>query len=199
MSIGPIPEKTSSLPLTPSIAYDLEKWEECEKLCSGIADIAPPARILINISKQMLFLIQPKKPVRCYPISTAINGAGQKKESYKTPLGLHHIHEKIGEGADPYDIFESRVLIHKKALPEAGGKAIVGRILRLKGLEEGFNREGDVDTYERYIYIHGTNSTESFIQDKGVPKSSGCIRMKPKQVVSLFRQIPTKTLVYIYV
>jgi hypothetical protein len=29
------------------------------------------------------------------------------------------------------------------------------RILWLAGLEPGFNRGGDVDTFRRYIYIHG--------------------------------------------
>ena len=33
---------------------------------------------------------------------------------------------------------------------------ITSRILRLNGLEEGKNKGGDVDSYNRYIYIHGS-------------------------------------------
>ena len=34
---------------------------------------------------------------------------------------------------------------------------ITTRIMRLRGLEEGLNKGPEMDSYDRYIYIHGTN------------------------------------------
>ena len=53
---------------------------------------------------------------------------------------------------------------------------ITSRIPWLNGLEEGVNKGDGIDSYQRYIYIHGT-SEEGKI---GSPASHGCIRMKIK-------------------
>jgi hypothetical protein len=70
---------------------------------------------------------------------------------------------------------------------------ILTRILWLDGLEQGFNKGGEVDTHRRYIYIHGT-SDEHLI---GKPASHGCIRMKNADVAELFDQVQVGTLVSI--
>jgi lipoprotein-anchoring transpeptidase ErfK/SrfK len=49
-------------------------------------------------------------------------------------------------------------------------------------MEEGRNKGGDVDTFSRYIYIHGTNRVE----DLGRPASGGCVRMDPAEVIELY-------------
>ncbi len=49
------------------------------------------------------------------------------------------------------------------------------------------------DTYQRYIYIHGTPDTEPM----GIPMSHGCIRMRNSDVVELYQLIPLNALVYI--
>ena len=61
----------------------------------------------------------------------------------------------------------------------------------LTGLEEGFNRGGKVDSFKRYIYIHGTHE-EGLIGQKA---SHGCIRMFNHDVIELFELIPLETLV----
>ena len=61
----------------------------------------------------------------------------------------------------------------------------------LTGLEEGFNKGGKVDSFERYIYIHGTHE-EGLIGQKA---SHGCIRMFNHDVIELFELIPLETLV----
>ncbi len=63
---------------------------------------------------------------------------------------------------------------------------ILSRILWLAGLEAGFNQGEGCDTYQRYIYIHGTPDTEPM----GVPISHGCIRMRNTDVMELFELIP---------
>ena len=58
---------------------------------------------------------------------------------------------------------------------------ILTRIIRLKGLERGKNAGPGVDSYERYIYIHGTPDKEPM----GIAKSHGCIRMRNDDVIKL--------------
>ena len=62
---------------------------------------------------------------------------------------------------------------------------ITSRILWLRGLEPGVNRGGDVDTYERYVYIHGTQREERL----GEPMSSGCVLMGNADIVELYEQV----------
>ena len=69
-----------------------------------------------------------------------------------------------------------------KTLPE---DVITSRILWLAGLEPGINQGGDVDTYQRYIYIHGTVEEDKI----GQPVSHGCIRMLNKDVIELYDQL----------
>jgi lipoprotein-anchoring transpeptidase ErfK/SrfK len=63
----------------------------------------------------------------------------------------------------------------------------------LEGLEPGVNKGGDVDSKERYIYIHGTGEEGKL----GTPASHGCIRMKNADVINLFNRVDENTLVYI--
>lgn len=172
---------------------DAQKLEEMEKLFDS------EWKILVNVTDQRLHLVNKQKWIASYPISTAKNGVGQEEGSGKTPLGLHLIESKIGDGAAPFEIFSSRISTGKMAEPVVGGDAIVGRILWLKGVELGINQGKDrqgkvVDTYSRYIYIHGTNDVENI----GKAVSAGCIRMKPSDVITLFEKVTEKTPVYIY-
>ena len=70
---------------------------------------------------------------------------------------------------------------------------ITSRILRLKGLEENINLGGDVDSYQRYIYIHGTAHEDKI----GEKASHGCIRMLNQDVIELFDICQEKMLVLI--
>jgi lipoprotein-anchoring transpeptidase ErfK/SrfK len=60
-------------------------------------------------------------------------------------------------------------------------------------MEEGKNKGKGIDSYMRYIYIHGT-SEEGWI---GEPASHGCIRMKNKDVIDLFKEVSIGTFVLI--
>ena len=59
----------------------------------------------------------------------------------------------------------------------------------LKGLEDGKNLGGNVDSYNRYIYIHGTQE-EGLIGKKA---SHGCIRMFNHDVIELYGLIKVGT------
>lgn len=193
--ISAIPSISSEF-LTP---LDWEKLEEMKKICHDVGIPLTDQVILVNVTTQKLHVLALQTLILCYCISTAKNGVGQKEGTGQTPLGLHMIREKIGDGAEPFEIFRSR--ISTKGIAEVNGadKLIVGRILWLDGMQSGLNKgidaEGSVvDSHDRYIYIHGTND----IANIGKPVSSGCVRMKPNDVIELFATVPTKTLVYIY-
>jgi hypothetical protein len=126
-----------------------------------------------------------------YVASTSRFGIGQIKDSNKTPLGLHRIARKIGGGQPVGTAFKARVPIGMMwEHPEA---TIVHRILWLAGMEPGFNRGGNVDTFRRYVYIHGFNDETTL----GRPASCGCVHLAARDLLPLYDQLPTGTLVWI--
>lgn len=150
--------------------------------------------LIINIAQQTLTVYQQHKEVAQYQVSTAKNGIGSQQDSGCTPLGKHVVAEKIG-GSEPMNaVFVGRVPtgeIYDANLGELHPKRdwILSRILWLSGLEEGLNKgsnsQGGCDTYQRYIYIHGTPDTEPM----SIPLSHGCIRMRNEDIVELFEQV----------
>ena len=125
-------------------------------------------------------------------ISTSKFGIGQVAGSNKTPLGLHRIAEKIGDGCEAGTVFKHRKVIGhlRDGLPL---ESITTRILWLDGLEAGYNRAGSVDTHSRYIYIHGFGDQASL----GKPASLGCIHLADEDLIPLYDLLPSGTLVWI--
>ena len=154
--------------------------------------------IEIDISKQRLFLLDNMEIVRSYPISSSKYGEGSTQNSFKTPLGNHVIKEMIGNNAIKNTIFTSRIntkrqaeIIHDEA--KSDNDYVTTRIMWLDGQEEGKNKGKGVDSYQRYIYIHGTHE-EGLIGQKA---SHGCIRMFNSDVIELFNDVKKGTKVYI--
>jgi L,D-transpeptidase YbiS len=153
----------------------------------------------ISIPEQRLRLLDDGGTVLAdYPVSTALNGPGERKNSGCTPRGKHIVRAKIGEGQPVGAVFIGRRPTGEVWSPELAAEHpardfILSRILWLSGCEVGVNRLGDVDSMQRYIYIHGTPDTEPM----GVPRSHGCIRMRNADVIALFDQVPVGTPVII--
>jgi len=110
-----------------------------------------------------------------------------------TPLGLHRIAEKIGVNEPAGTVFKGRKVIGHTWQPGFADAKITTRILWLDGLEPGFNRGGNVDSHDRYIYIHGTADQASL----GRPASRGCIHLADADLIPLFDLLPAGTLVWI--
>lgn len=133
-----------------------------------------------------------------YPVSTSKYGTGSENGSEKTPLGLHRIKNKIG-GAMPINMVfvgrEPKGLLEDciKDGIELPEDVITSRIMWLEGMEPGRNQGGYVDTYNRYIYIHGTSEEDRI----GTPASIGCIRMRNADVIDLYRKVEIGTEVLI--
>jgi lipoprotein-anchoring transpeptidase ErfK/SrfK len=157
-----------------------------------------PTRIKIELQEQRLDLYRDEKLQSSYPISSAINGPGEKLGSGCTPLGEHLIRIKIGEGEPENAVFEARRPTGEIYTPELGEAFperdwILTRILWLSGKESGFNRGGDRDSLRRFIYIHGCPDSEPM----GEPRSHGCIRMRNSDLLELFDRVETGTSVEI--
>ena len=57
-----------------------------------------------------------------------------------------------------------------------------------------WNQFGEpVDSFDRYIYIHGTNHEERL----GFPVSSGCLQMSNNDIMELFDAVDEKTHLWI--
>ncbi len=150
--------------------------------------------LVVSIETQMLFVCTNDAIIERYDCSTSRFGNGNRENSLKTPLGLHRITEKFGDSAPPGRVFRDREDTgedwdHK----QNGDNLILTRILRLEGLEEGINKGAGVDSYERYIYIHGTGREDLI----GRPLSHGCVCLRNLDVIRLFETIGEGTLVYI--
>ena len=153
----------------------------------------------VDIKNQIMLVLCSNGFAKEYKISTAKNGIGSVSGSYQTPIGQHSICEKFGDNAPLYTIFKSRNntgTICNQINIESTTDLILTRILRLKGEEPGINsgitEDGAcVDSYQRYIYIHGTNREDLL----GTPASHGCIHMANADIAELFANIQVGAMV----
>ncbi|PWQ92866.1 L,D-transpeptidase [Leucothrix pacifica] len=174
--------------------------ELLDRLFSNFSDHISNTMLLVNISQQCLYHLQDNTLINKYIISSALNGVGSENNSGKTPLGAHCIQEKFGDDAPIATIFRGRVdtgelaniLTDQNTTSDADN--ITSRILRLAGLEPGLNQGDGVDSYNRYIYIHGTDEEGRL----GHPASHGCIRMANQDIINLYPTLELNTFVYIF-
>ena len=176
----------------------LKKKKILTLLLFSVISYAESAHIEVDISEQRLYLIENSLIKASYPISTSKYGEGSIENSFKTPLGKHSIKEMIGEEADINTIFTSRINTKRSAtiidqFEDTDNDYVTSRIMWLDGEEDGLNKGGNVDSFRRYIYIHGTHE-EGLI---GTKASHGCIRMFNYDVIELFNlvNIGTKVLI----
>lgn len=154
----------------------------------------------ISIQQQTLTLLDNHQQVLAtYPVSTAKNGVGNLKNSGCTPLGEHIIRAKIGAGAPENAVFVGRRQTGEICSPALmqdfpNRDWILTRILWLSGTELGKNRLGNVDTMQRYVYIHGTPESTN-MNEIG---SHGCVRMRNRDIIALFDLVPAGTTVNIH-
>ncbi len=172
-------------------------WELVTETCTRLG-IKPADRWLaVSIETQTMQFFSGTELVRSYVISTSKRPPSNVKDSLGTPRGLHVIAERIGAGQPPGIVFKARVATgqHYSELPDADThpNLITSRILWLRGLEPGVNQGGNVDTYERYVYIHGTNHEDRL----GTPQSAGCVLMRNIEIVELYEEVRAGDFVWI--
>lgn len=147
--------------------------------------------LYISLADQCLYGFADGQLLLRLPVSTARNGAGEQSGSNCTPRGRHQVRAKIGEGLPLGAVLRGRRWTGEVWSAELhqqfpGRDWILTRILWLSGCEPGRNRLGPVDTFRRYIYLHGTPEREPM----GVPLSHGCVRLRNADLLTLFPRVP---------
>ena len=136
-----------------------------------------------------MVLLNDGVPIAFYPVSTSRFGLGDEPGSNGTPLGELEIADKIGDGAPLGMKFKSRVATGEIVPVDAPGRdPVVTRILWLRGLEAN-----NANAYGRYIYIHGTPEERNI----GQRASYGCVRMRSRDVASLYDEVGKGARVFI--
>ena len=141
-------------------------------------------------------LLVDSQPPKIFNISTSKNSPSCIENSFGTPLGLHALADKIGGNCEEGMVFQGRQPIQHYSLFSVDaqkGNLITSRILRIRGLEPGKNSGSGCDSYDRYIYIHGTNHENRI----GQPFSGGCIEMCNKDIIELYNLVDSGDLVWI--
>lgn len=154
--------------------------------------------LLISLAKQTLILHEDDSPAGEFVISTSSRPPSCRENSFGTPTGLHRIAQKIGDGAPLGEVFKGRAAIGKPywelSEEEQTPNLITSRILWLEGLEPGYNRGDGIDSFDRYIYIHGTNHEDRL----GQPASGGCVQLGNEDMIRLFDLVEIGDLVYLF-
>lgn len=133
--------------------------------------------VAITLKDQKLTVLRDGKKVKDYSISSSKFGMGTGTGTNRTPLGIHAVTKKVGEGQPIGMVFKGCHPTGEVVKANTGRDPIVTRVIQLAGLED-FNR----NSHYRRIYIHGTPEENKI----GTPASYGCIRMCSKDVVDLY-------------
>ena len=172
-------------------------WESVTETCTRLGIKSAERLLAVDISQQTMRFFRGQKLVRSFVISTSKRPPSNVKDSLGTPRGLHAIAERIGADQPPGIVFKARVSTgrHFNELPDSDThpNLITSRILWLRGLEPGVNQGGNVDTYERYVYLHGTNHEDRL----GTPQSAGCVLMRNLEIIELYEDVRVGDFVWI--
>ncbi len=146
--------------------------------------IPPAPQIVISVKKQRMTVLQNGGRKEEFPISTSKFGVGDQRRSYRTPLGAFAIVRKVGANLPLGAVFKALHFTGEVVAPNSPGRdPIVTRVLCLGGGSAG----------ARGIYIHGTPQERAI----GRPASYGCIRMRSRDVITLFNTVGVGTRVLI--
>ncbi|MDD4932528.1 MAG: L,D-transpeptidase [Methylacidiphilaceae bacterium] len=160
--------------------------------CVSTTNYKPNTLVKVSVHDQTLEVVKDGTPTHRFRVSTSRFGLGDQPNSFRTPLGRFVVQNKIGDGVPLGGKFYHRHYTGERVDLEhgsaSGHDSLLTRILWLRGLEES-NR----NAYSRGIYIHGTNQ-ETLV---GQPASYGCIRMRNRDVLTLYDIVPLGSLVVI--
>lgn len=146
---------------------------------------------VVDVAQQRMTVSLRDAVIRTYSVSTARAGLGSREGSGQTPPGRHRVVRLFGHQAVPGQVFVSRRAVKGLIIPPENWTSssekdyVLTRILRLEGLEPGVNAGPGIDSFARYIYIHGTNQEHLL----GTPASHGCIRLANADVIDLFNLV----------
>jgi len=173
------PEEPVPLTAEQEAILDAHFWDEW---------VGDSLGVWVSVDEQVLRIIRNRMILRTFPCATAEKGTGFVVNSMQTPLGWHSVRTKVGEGAPWGQVFRGAKAVGQVWKPGDATKEdlVLTRLLWLTGEEPGVNQGGNVDSYNRFIYFHGTNDEARI----GTPSSHGCVRLKNDDVIKAFDLIP---------
>ena len=143
----------------------------------------------VSVPRQEVSLYSEGELIWQRPASTSRFGLGTTEGSNCTPLGEFLVCEKYGSSAPLGTIFKGRKPVGVwDPAQTVEGDLVLTRIFRLSSSVPLLK-----NTYNRYIYFHGTNQEELI----GSPASHGCIRLKNQDMADLYTLVPVGTSVTI--
>ncbi len=157
-------------------AYGWDEW------------VSDSVAVWVSVDEQRLRIIKKDAIIYDVPCATAAKGTGFTMNSMKTPLGWHSVKTKVGDGAPWGQVFRGATPTKEVWKPgdDTDEDLVLTRLLWLTGEEPGVNQGGNVDSYNRYIYIHGTNDEAKI----GTPSSHGCVRLRNDDMIVAYNLIP---------
>ena len=174
-----------------------EEYERLIQRCKAWAIKPTNQALIVSIGRQEMTFWADGGKASVFAVSTGRNPPSCATDSLGTPTGLHVIADKVGDGEPLGTVFRYRLSLGRRYWemePEEQKKNLITtRFMRLRGLEEGHNAGQGRDSYDRLIYIHGTNHENKI----GRPNSAGCIEMRNPEVLDLFDRIAEGSLVLI--
>ena len=168
-------------------------------------DLEPPEHVLlVSLGEKNLRHLQRVGPtgewkvVQEYVCASGKHPPSCRAGSEGTPSGLHTIAEKYGDGAAAGTVFIGRESTgecywDREDFGPAQRMFVTTRILRLGGLEPGRNAGEGIDSFARYIYIHGTTKPDRFPENL----SAGCLTLLDAPLIELYSRVPVGTHVWI--
>jgi hypothetical protein len=167
--------------------------KEFQNYLSRIADMELDRTenvLVVDLCEKKLGHFKGGERVARYQVASSARPRSCGEGSLGTPWGLHAVAARHGANAAPGTVFKARVSTGRCwwELPDRGGGQaclVTTRILRLRGLEAGLNAGPGVDSYNRYIYIHGTNHPDRFPDNI----SAGCLLLRDDDLIELFDRV----------
>lgn len=154
-----------------------------------LAGPAPGSEVVVSVKRQMMTLLDGRDKKAEFPVSTSKFGVGDQFRSFRTPVGVFQIERKVGDHLPVGAVLKGLHFTGEVVSPDAAGRdPIVTRVLCLRGVAGANNNAA-----ARGIYIHGTPEEKNI----GKPASYGCIRMRSRDVITLFERVPVGTRVTI--
>ena len=146
-------------------------------------------RLEVSVDDQTVRLYRGTELEKEWPVSTAVKGIGFAPGSHRTPTGRFVVVQKIGGDQPEGTIFIAREPAgHWQAGDAESKDRVLTRILRISGLQPE-----NANTFDRFIYFHGTNHEEKL----GSPASCGCIRLSNRDIMELHDLVEPGTIVEI--
>lgn len=170
---------TRALTESEGAVLDTHFWDEW---------VGDSVAVWVSVDEQVFRIIKNRGVIWEARCATAEKGTGFVMNSMQTPLGWHSVKRKVGDGAPWGQVFRGAQPVNQVWKPgdQTDEDLVLTRLLWLTGEEPGVNQGGEVDSYNRYIYIHGTNDEEKI----GTPSSHGCVRLRNDDVIEAYKLIP---------